>query len=123
MKKLLATAILSPDMHPDKVGERIEALREVLKITRSAFADRLEMDRSALTKVENGETGLSLPLASKIATYYGVGLDYIYRGVITDVPDNMRQDVVLKLHAIRTGKLLDPKASKRPKRPSTPQVH
>lgn len=106
MKKLLASALLSPDMHPDRIGERITALRETLRKSKAEFADSLDLDRSTLTKIEAGTKGLDIAVGAKIAQMYGAGLDYIYLGILTDLPLEIRAEVVAQIHAARTAKLL-----------------
>ena len=105
MKKLLQSALLSPEMHPDRIGERITALRETLGKSKAEFADSIDLDRSTLTKVEAGAKGLDIAAGAKIAEMYGVGLDYIYRGVLTDIPAELRADVVGQIHAARAIKV------------------
>jgi transcriptional regulator with XRE-family HTH domain len=73
-------------MRPEIVGKRITALRETLAMSKAQFADSLPMDRSSLTKVEQGTMGLDIALGVQIANLYGFGLDFIYRGDLSDVP-------------------------------------
>lgn len=107
MKKLVAAAVLSSEMHPDRVGERITALRMALHLSKAEFADSIGLDRSTLTKVEAGTKGLDIVIGAKIAEMYGYGLDFIYRGTLTDVPEGKRSTVLSELHAARTAKLFD----------------
>lgn len=102
MKKLIASALLSPEMHPDRVGQRVTALREALKLSKAEFADNIELDRSTLTKVEAGKKGLDIAVGAKIADMYGIGMDFIYRGITSDLPIEMRPDVLARLFSIRS---------------------
>lgn len=106
MKKILASSLLSPEMHHDRVGERVTALREAVGLSKAQFADSLELDRSTLTKVESGIRGLDIAIGAKIADMYGAGLDYIYRGVMSDLPVDMRPHVNSLLYALRSAKIL-----------------
>lgn len=106
VKKLLAAAVLSPEMHPSRVGERVTALRMALGLSKAELADAIEYDRSTLSKVEKGDKGLDLIVGSKIAERYGFGLDFIYRGQLTDAPEEFRSRVISTLHALRLGKIL-----------------
>jgi len=81
VKKLIPDA-----MRPDRVGQRIMALRETLAMSKAQFADSLELDRSSLTKIEKGTMGLDLVHGAKIAELYGFGMDFVYRGDLSDVP-------------------------------------
>ncbi|HMO73136.1 MAG TPA: helix-turn-helix transcriptional regulator [Paracoccaceae bacterium] len=109
MKKMIAAALLSSEMHPDRVGERITALRMTLHLSKAQFADGIELDRSTLGKVEKGTKGLDIVVGARIAELYGVGLDFLYRGELSDVPEDMRIAIRNQLHAARTARLMGDK--------------
>lgn len=106
MKKLVSAALLSSEMHPARVGERVAALRESLRMSKAEFADSIQLDRSTLTKVEAGNRGLDIAVGAKIAELYGAGLDFIYRGVLSDLPLELRPTVAAQIHAVRTGRII-----------------
>ena len=106
MKKMISVALLSPEMHPTRVGERVNALREALSLSKAEFADSIELDRSTLTKVEAGTKGLDIAAGAKIADMYAAGLDYLYRGVVSDLPSELRPKVHSLLYSIRITKNL-----------------
>jgi len=106
MKSPITATILSPEMHPDRVGERVTALREAMGKSKAQFADAIQLDRSTLTKVEAGSRGLDIAVGARIADMYGAGLDYLYRGVLTDVPESLRTTVLAEIHAARAAKIL-----------------
>lgn len=106
MKKLAEMALLSPEMNPQRIGWRITALRETLGLSKAEFADSISLDRSTLTKVEGGTKGLDIAVAARVAEMYGAGLDYIYRGILSDLPLDMRATVAAQIHAARTAKTL-----------------
>lgn len=106
MKKMIAAAFLASEMHPDRVGERVTALRMALHLSKAEFADSLGLDRSSLTKIEAGTKGLDIVIGAKIAEIYGFGLDFIYRGTLTDVPDTLRGEVLSEMHAARMLKVM-----------------
>lgn len=98
--KILA-ALIERESTPEKVGPRIAAVREALGLKKSEFADSIEFDRSSHSKVEKGATGLDIAVGEKIAAVYGVGLDYIYRGDLSDLPADLRPKVVTELANLR----------------------
>lgn len=106
MKKMIAAAFLSLEMHPDRVGERVTALRMALHLSKAEFADAIGLDRSTLTKVEAGKKGLDIVVGARIAEMYGYGLDFIYRGTLTDVPEGQRSIVLSEIHAARSTKAM-----------------
>ena len=113
MKQVVAAAILSPEMHPDRVGERITAWREVRRLSKAELADSVNLDRSSLSKIEAGKKGLDIAVGSLIAAMYGVGLDYIYRGDLNDLPDDIRAAVAAKIYILRAAKHEDQAALRR----------
>ena len=96
MAKILS-ALIPKASRPDRVGPRITALREALPMQKGEFADSIELDRSTLTKIEKGDAGLDIAMGIKITTHYGVGLDFIYRGDLTDVPAAIRPRLMVEL--------------------------
>jgi transcriptional regulator with XRE-family HTH domain len=100
MKAPKAESLLSPEMSPDRVGPRVVALREALRLSKSQFADSIGLDRSALSRIERGIDGLGIAKAMAIADLYGFGLNYIYRGDLSDVPAEIRPTLLVELHTL-----------------------
>lgn len=85
------------ESRPERVGPRITAIRETLEMEKVAFARSLEFDPSSQTKVEKGSMGLDIRVAIRIAEIYGFGLDFIYRGDLSDCPLSLRQRLMENL--------------------------
>lgn len=96
MKKIAQT-LVPIESRPARVGPRITALRETLAMSKAQLADSIGLDRSTLTKVEKGAVGLDIMNGIAIAEFYGFGLDYIYRGDLSDVPDKHRQMLLVNM--------------------------
>ena len=60
MKKM-ANSLVPRESRPERVGPRVTALRETLALSKAELADSIGLDRSTLTKVEKGQTGLDIP--------------------------------------------------------------
>jgi transcriptional regulator with XRE-family HTH domain len=101
MKRMIQSAMLAAEMHPDRVGERITAMRNCLEMSKAAFADAIGLDRSSMSKVEAGNKGLDVVVAARIADLYGFGMDYTYRGVLTDAPEKYRLRIMSEIHSAR----------------------
>ena len=101
MSKIKPDSLLAPEMSPDRVGRRLTAMRDVLRLQKSQLADSIGLDRSALTRIENGKEGLGLAKANLIADLYGYGLNYLYRGDLNDIPTEARAELLVALHAVR----------------------
>ncbi len=76
-------------------------MRETLGLSMAEFADAIGLDRSTLTKIEKGKGGLDIKIGERIAQLYGYGLDYIYRGEMSDVPQNQRPQLMVNLLTAR----------------------
>lgn len=100
MKPPKIETLLSSEMNPDRVGPRVTAMREALRLSKAQFADSIGLDRSALSRIERGIDGLGIAKAMTIADRYGFGLNYIYRGDLADVPSNTLSTLLLELHAL-----------------------
>ncbi|WP_072295489.1 helix-turn-helix domain-containing protein [Paracoccus sp. SM22M-07] len=96
------SALIERESTPVRVAPRITALREALSLDKAQFADSIEYDRSTLTKVEAGKAGLDLAVGERIAALYGVGLDYIYRGDLSDLPSDLRPRVLSELASAKS---------------------
>ena len=97
MKKPNLDSLLDRESRPDKVGPRVTAIRETLAMSKAQFADALELDRSSLSKIEQGKAGLDIAMGERIAQLFGYGLDFIYRGDLSDVPLEQRPRLVMNL--------------------------
>lgn len=100
MKKVLEK-LIERESDPARVGPRVTALRETLGLSKAQFADSIELDRSSLTKIERGTAGLDIQSGERIAVLYGYGLDFIYRGDLTDVPQDARPQLMVNLLSAR----------------------
>ncbi|MES2845617.1 MAG: helix-turn-helix transcriptional regulator [Pseudomonadota bacterium] len=92
--KNVISKLIGRESTPERVGPRVRALRECLELSKSQLADSIELDRSSMTKVENGEAGLDIAKGELISTIYGFGLDFIYRGDLSDVPLALRPRLI-----------------------------
>jgi len=97
MRRNALEAILAPEMRPDRVGPRVTAMRETLRLSKAELADSIDLDRSSLTKIESGRMGLDLVKATRIADLYGFGLNYFYRADLSDVPLDLRSRLLNEL--------------------------
>lgn len=61
-------------------GMRIQQLRIQHQYTQKQLADRLNIDRSFLSRVEAGEKGCSVDLLIQLSDCFDVSLDYIVMG-------------------------------------------
>lgn len=93
----LVTILLPPETQPPAVGKRLRAFREALCMSQAEFADAIGLDRSSMTRIEKGNAGLSIRTGMIVRRLYGVGLDFIYMGDLSDLPFDLRAAVLDKL--------------------------
>lgn len=96
MKKIIEN-LIPMESRPQRVGPRITALRETMAMSKAQLADSIGLDRSTLTKVEKGQMGLDIQKGAAIAHLYGFGLDFIYRGDLSDVPERYRDRLLVQM--------------------------
>lgn len=65
---------------------RIRDLREDNDFSQKQIADYLMCDQSLYSKYERGERALPLELASKLADYYNVSIDYLVGKTHVKIP-------------------------------------
>lgn len=65
---------------PEETGKRIKAIREAKGMTQMKFAEKLNISRSYMNKIEKGTKTASIDLLIEIAVYGGVTLDYLILG-------------------------------------------
>jgi transcriptional regulator with XRE-family HTH domain len=79
------------------VAARITALRQARGLIKAAFARSCGMTPQQLNNYETGGQMISTAQANKIASSHGVSYDYIYRGLLKDLPDDLREIIPLLL--------------------------
>jgi transcriptional regulator with XRE-family HTH domain len=80
-----------------EVGRRLTALREHLDMLPAHFADSVGIDRTSYGRIERGEKPLKADMAYKIAERYGVSMDFIYRGRLTELPPRLADSLIINL--------------------------
>jgi transcriptional regulator with XRE-family HTH domain len=83
------------EIHPERVALRLSALREAAGLSRAEFADSLRINRSSYTLIEDGRKPLNHRMGYDVAVRYGVTMDYLYRGSISDkdLPDSLAHKI------------------------------
>lgn len=99
--KKIGDALVPRESRPERVGPRITAMRETLSLSSAELADAIGLDRSTLSKIERGKAGLTIAHGEAIADKFGFGLDFIYRGDLSDVPDKYRSRLMVEMVTYR----------------------
>lgn len=83
--------------HPEAVGRRLAALRMHHGILAGHFADSVGIDRTSYGRIERGEKPLKAEMAFLIAERYGVSMDFLYRGRLTELPARLADSLMKNL--------------------------
>lgn len=83
--------------HPTAVGRRLKALREHHNKTRADFAESVNINATSYGRIEKGLKPLKADMAYKIAERWGVSMDFLYRGRLTELPPSLADDLMKNL--------------------------
>ncbi len=83
--------------NPKSVGRRLEALREYYHLNKADFSDSVGIDRSSYIKIERGDKPLKAEMAYAISERWGVSMDYLYRGRLTELPAPLADSLMRSL--------------------------
>ena len=73
----------------ESVAERLEKLRLALDLAKGEFARSFGLDESSYSKMIRARKPLKVDYAFEIAERWGVTMDYLYRGRLTDLPASL----------------------------------
>ena len=93
-------------MNQKMFGSTIAALRKKRGMTQSALAQELNVSDKAVSKWENGFGYPEITLLPKIASVFGVTVDYLLGRAHTATPDDLAEDVGEKVSLSLQEKLL-----------------
>ena len=82
---------------PEKVAERLVAVRAALGLDKASFSDIIGIDRSSYTKIEKGIKPLLPPYAFKIYQLYSIDMNFIYLGQLGGLPQSLSKDIITHL--------------------------
>ncbi len=71
------------------IGKRIRENRELLKLTREAFAEKADLSVSFIQQIENGDKTMKITSLCKVCKALGVSADYLLFGREAVVADNL----------------------------------
>lgn len=62
------------------IGQRIRVLRKEKRLSQLELANRLNINMDHLSRIENGNKGMSLDLLTEFSKYFSVSTDYLLFG-------------------------------------------
>lgn len=80
-----------------QVGRRLTALRLHHGMTKGEFANSVEIDQTSYGRIEKGLKPLKADMAYRIAERWGVSMDFLYRGRLTELPSNLADSLMRNL--------------------------
>lgn len=69
-----------------QIAKRLRIVRQALGVTSGDFARSIGVDPSSYSKIEAGAKPLKMEMGFAVAETYGVTMDYLYRGLESDLP-------------------------------------
>ena len=68
------------NINQKEIGQRIRVLRKEKRLSQLELANRLDINIDHLSRIENGNKGMSLDLLTEFSKYFSVSTDYILFG-------------------------------------------
>lgn len=82
---------------PTQVGLRLKALRDYHQLSSGHFADSVGIDRTSYGRIEKGLKPLKADMAFRISERWGVSMDFLYRGRLTELPGKLADSLMANL--------------------------
>lgn len=83
--------------HPTAVGRRLHALRTYCGLTQADFAKSVSIDATSYGRIEKGLKPLKADMAFRISERWGVSMDFLYRGRLTELPASLADTLMKNL--------------------------
>ena len=77
-------------------GERVKEIRKALNLTLEKFGAKLGVGKTAISKIEKSENGLTDQMAKSICREYNVNYDYLMTGeceMFSDLPQTVLDEL------------------------------
>ena len=68
------------NINQKEIGQRIRILRKENRLSQLELANKLNINVDHLSRIENGNKGMSLDLLTEFSKYFSVSTDYILFG-------------------------------------------
>lgn len=75
------------------IGKRLAAMRAALGISQAELCRQIKCTTNRWNQYETGERRITVPVAMKVSETYGAGMDWVYRGDLS----YLRQDLLSKI--------------------------
>ena len=80
-------------------GERVKEIRKTLNLTLEKFGDKIGVQKSAVSKIERGDVGLTEQMSKSICREFNVNYDYLANGegdMFSNLPQTILDDLCLQ---------------------------
>jgi transcriptional regulator with XRE-family HTH domain len=84
--------------NPEAVGRRLEVLRLHHGMTKADFSNSVGIDATSYGKIEKGLKPLKADMAYRVAERWGVTMDFLYRGRLTELPAKIADKLMSDLN-------------------------
>ena len=87
-----------PHVAPQRIGERLEAVREMCGLGKAEFARRAKVTPSHYSNLLAGTNTLPVYHLASFAATYRITMDFIVLGDLSGLPHSIHDDVAARLH-------------------------
>lgn len=80
-------------------GERVKEIRKTLNLTLEKFGDKIGVQKSAVSKIERGDVGLTEQMSKSICREFNVNYDYLVNGegdMFSNLPQTILDDLCVQ---------------------------
>ena len=98
-KQILRNGEIAMYINQKEIGQRIRVLRKEKRLSQLELANKLNINVDHLSRIENGNKGMSLDLLTEFSKYFSVSTDYILFG------NNQNTEEIKEMIAIIQSKL------------------
>lgn len=93
----MAKSAPMPKIDMANLAARLEALRKAMGLQKGEFSGSFGLDASSYSKVLSGTKPLKSEYGFIIAERWGVTMDFIYRGDLSKMPEDLRSKIMTNL--------------------------
>lgn len=66
-------------------AKRLKELRSSYAVTQTELADQINSHQVVISRIERGQEKLSLSMATRLANYFGVDINFLFEGISEEI--------------------------------------
>lgn len=88
MKKVNNYMKIFKPLNPSEIGKRLEKVRKDKKLSQQQVSEDTGISQSTICRIETGAVTINSDQANLLSLYYGITLDFLYRGNLVERFEN-----------------------------------